>query len=295
MTQADASSSDNSEATEAWDGPLYDRFVRFRDIVIDRARRRTARRRSTLFPPQPGQRVLDIGCGFGDTTQRIAGMVGPEGEAVRRRRGARFIEAARARDRRGGRRQRRASRSPTCRPTSSAAPTTWRSRASGTMFFASPVAALRNMREALVPGGRLVMVVWRRRERQRLAVPRPADRRGLVRAPGGVRRADLRPRPVLDGRRRHVSDMLLHAGFTDIELHRCDLPIAGRRRDVERGDRARHGARPGRRDPAPRGRPRGAPARRGARGAARGPRRVRDARRRQAPASTWIVSAVNPG
>ena len=31
------------------------------------------------------------------------------------------------------------------------------------MFFANPVWALRNVREALVPGGRLVMVVWRRR------------------------------------------------------------------------------------------------------------------------------------
>ena len=31
----------------------------------------------------------------------------------------------------------------------------------GTMFFANPVAALRNVREALHPNGRLVMVVWR--------------------------------------------------------------------------------------------------------------------------------------
>ena len=34
----------------------------------------------------------------------------------------------------------------------------------GTMFFANPVVALRNVRRSLVPGGRLVMVVWRRRE-----------------------------------------------------------------------------------------------------------------------------------
>ncbi len=31
----------------------------------------------------------------------------------------------------------------------------------GTMFFANPVAALQNVRKALEPGGRLVMVVWR--------------------------------------------------------------------------------------------------------------------------------------
>ena len=34
----------------------------------------------------------------------------------------------------------------------------------GTMFFISPVAALRNVRKSLVPGGRLTSVVWRRRE-----------------------------------------------------------------------------------------------------------------------------------
>jgi hypothetical protein len=31
------------------------------------------------------------------------------------------------------------------------------------MFFANPVIALRNIRHALAPDGRLVMVVWRRR------------------------------------------------------------------------------------------------------------------------------------
>ena len=71
----------NAEAIAAWDGPLFDRFVRFRDIVTtglgghgDEALR--------LYPPQVGERVLDIGCGFGDTTQQIAALVGPDGEAV---------------------------------------------------------------------------------------------------------------------------------------------------------------------------------------------------------------------
>ena len=33
----------------------------------------------------------------------------------------------------------------------------------GTMFFASPVAALRNVRRALVPGAPLCIVVWRQK------------------------------------------------------------------------------------------------------------------------------------
>src|SRR6185436_4844792 len=34
----------------------------------------------------------------------------------------------------------------------------------GTMFFASPVAALRNMKKSLAPGGKMSIVVWRKRE-----------------------------------------------------------------------------------------------------------------------------------
>src|SRR3954447_16093656 len=83
----------NAEAIQAWDGPLYDRFVRFRDIVTTGlgAHGEEALR---LFPPLPGQRILDIGCGFGDTTQRIAELVGPTGEAVGVDVAPRFIAAA---------------------------------------------------------------------------------------------------------------------------------------------------------------------------------------------------------
>src|SRR5687767_12267569 len=84
----------NAEAIQAWDGPLYDRFVRFRDIVITGLGGH-GEEAFRLFPPRAGQRVLDIGCGFGDTTQRIAELVGPEGEAVGVDAAPRFIETAR--------------------------------------------------------------------------------------------------------------------------------------------------------------------------------------------------------
>src|SRR5215210_8379361 len=92
--EAQTQPTDNSEATQAWDGPLYDRFVRFRHIVTTGLGMH-GEEALRLFPPQPGQRVLDIGCGFGDTTQRIAGIVGPQGEAVGVDAAANFIETAR--------------------------------------------------------------------------------------------------------------------------------------------------------------------------------------------------------
>src|SRR3954449_3501300 len=96
MTRTDAAavgSGDNAEAIEAWDGPLYDRFVRFREVIVGglSVHGEEALR---LFPPAPGARVVDIGCGFGDTTQRIAGLVGPQGEAIGIDAAPRFIEAA---------------------------------------------------------------------------------------------------------------------------------------------------------------------------------------------------------
>jgi SAM-dependent methyltransferase len=67
--------------------------VRFREIVTAGlgSHGEGALRR---YLPRPGQRVLDIGCGFGDTTQRIAGLVGTAGEAVGVDTAPRFIQDA---------------------------------------------------------------------------------------------------------------------------------------------------------------------------------------------------------
>src|SRR5215210_9071337 len=85
----------NAEAIQAWDGPLFDRWLEFRHIVTTglAAHGDVALR---LVPPQDGQRVLDIGCGLGDTTQQIAALVGPNGEAVGVDSGTNFIETATA-------------------------------------------------------------------------------------------------------------------------------------------------------------------------------------------------------
>src|ERR1700674_5756358 len=84
----------NEEAIRAWDGPLYERFVRFRYLVTSGLGNH-GEAALRLHPPRPGERVLDLGCGFGDTTQRIAGLVGPEGAAVGVDAAPNFIDASR--------------------------------------------------------------------------------------------------------------------------------------------------------------------------------------------------------
>jgi SAM-dependent methyltransferase len=213
----------NAEAIQAWDGPLYDRFVRFRHIVVaglaihgEEALR--------LFPPQPGQRVLDIGCGFGDTTQDIARMVGPEGEAVGVDAAARFIEDARA--------EAAAAGVPNARfqvadvqTDDLGGPYDMAFSRMGTMFFASPVVAMRHVRRALRPGAPLVMVVWRRREDNAWLYRAQTIVEGFVQKPEEYDEPTCGPGPFSMAGADTVSDILLHAGFEQISLRRCDLPI----------------------------------------------------------------------
>jgi SAM-dependent methyltransferase len=213
----------NAEAIEAWDGPLFDTFVRFRGVVT-MGLGEHGEEALRVAPPRPGQRVLDIGCGFGDTTQRIAGLVGPTGEAVGVDAAARFIETARDEAERAGVSNARFLVADVQLTPFDARFDLAFSRF-GTMFFANPVAALSNVRNALEPGGKLVMVVWRRR----------IDNDWLYRAQTIVERIVSRPEeydeptcgpgPFSMADADTTSEILAHAGYVDISLRRCDIPI----------------------------------------------------------------------
>jgi ubiquinone/menaquinone biosynthesis C-methylase UbiE len=216
-------SSVNAEAIQAWDGPLYDRFVRFREIVTTGlgSHGEAALR---LYPPQPGQRVLDVGCGFGDTTQRIAGIVGEGGEAVGVDAAPRFIEAAVEEAAQAGVGNARFLVSDVQLDPFEDRFDSAFSRF-GTMFFASPVAALRNVRNALVPGGQLVMVVWRQRTDNDWMYRGQTIVEAIVSRPEEYDEPTCGPGPFSMASADTTSDVLMHAGYTDIRFRRCDIPI----------------------------------------------------------------------
>ena len=215
----------NAEAIQAWDGPLFDSFVKFRHIVTTGlgAHGNEALR---LHPPQEGERVLDVGCGFGDTTQQIAALVGPSGEAVGVDAAPKFVEAATQEAKDAG--VANASflvadvqTDPLNGPYDRAF-----SRM-GTMFFVSPVAALRNVRESLVSGGELCMVVWRRREDNTWLYRAQQIVEAIVPRPDEYDEPTCGPGPFSMANADTVTDQLMYAGWENISLRRCDLEILG--------------------------------------------------------------------
>jgi ubiquinone/menaquinone biosynthesis C-methylase UbiE len=214
---------DNAEAIEAWDGPLFDRFVKYREIVVAGLRNH-GDEALRLHPPSPGERVLDIGCGFGDTTQQLAELVGPDGFAVGVDAAPRFVEAARQEAAEAGVENLGFE---VADVELTEFPDRYEMAFSrfGTMFFANPVAALRNVRNALVPGGRLVMVVWRAKVENDWLYRAQTITERFVTKPEQYAEPTCGPGPFSMANADTTSGILLSAGFTDVTLRRLDLPI----------------------------------------------------------------------
>src|SRR5262245_34535826 len=84
----------NQIVVEAWNTVLFDKFTRFKHLLIHGLSNHSNEALARHRHPE-GARVLDIGCGFGDSTLRIAKSVGSSGEAVGVDCAERFVAAAR--------------------------------------------------------------------------------------------------------------------------------------------------------------------------------------------------------
>ena len=211
----------NEEAVEAWSGVLFDRWARYRDVLAVSIRE-FSDVAFDLCRPQPGERVLDVGCGLGETTRSLAELVGPAGEVVGIDAGERFVETATAEAAEAG----AGNVSYLTGDVQVADMGTGFDLAFsrfGTMFFANPVAALRNVRSSLRPGGRLCMVVWRSKlanewlHRGELVVEKYLER------PEETDEPTCGPGPFSMANADTTSDIVTAAGFADVALRRCDI------------------------------------------------------------------------
>ena len=91
----------------------------------------------------------------------------------------------------------------------------------GVMFFADPVAAFTNLRRALRPDGRLVLLVWQGRDRNEGP---GAIRQALGGAPPPASEAGPDPFSLSDPRR--TEGILTAAGFTDVVFDEVHEPVS---------------------------------------------------------------------
>ena len=220
-----AMSDNNDIVIEAWNTVLFDKFVRFKHLLVDGLAPHSDEALARHAHP-PGARVLDIGCGFGDSTVQIAAHVGAAGTAVGVDCAANFIQVAKD----------DAARAGTANATFFVAdvqaddlrgPYDHAFARFGTMFFMNPGAALRNIRKALKPGGDLTMIVWRKRDDNPWLHDAELRVRELVPV---VAREDTDqvhcgPGPFSMAGPDMVSGMLRSAGFDRIAFERFDTDI----------------------------------------------------------------------
>ncbi len=163
---------------------------------------------------RPGQRVCDIGCGGGALTTTLAGLVGPDGEAVGIDLSVPLLELARDRATQSGVANVRFVQLDVQTGTLAEPPFDLAVSQFGVMFFDEPTAAFRAIRGYLKPGGRLVFACWQGVERNpwhtgttlRPLLPSPP-----VPAPG---KSPVGPFALGDD--EYVGEILEAAGFTEI-------------------------------------------------------------------------------
>jgi len=213
----------NEESTEAWSGPLFERFVRFRPYIAEGLGRHSEVAMA-VHPPQVGDRVLDIGCGFGDTTRQLAGLVGAGGEAVGVDVSEPFVDLAREEAAEAGLAN-VSYRVGDAQIADLGGPFDYVFSRMGVMFFANPVQALRNVRGAMRPGGRACFVVWRRKLDNGWVHEAEQVVERYLEHPEKTEEPTCGPGPFSMADADVVSEQLAIAGFESIELRRSDLPM----------------------------------------------------------------------
>jgi SAM-dependent methyltransferase len=217
----------NADQIDYWNDRAGATWAEFQDR-LDRQLEPLGAAAMAALDLQPGESVLDIGCGCGQTTLALAERAGKDGRVLGVDISQPMLAVARRRlDEMG------AGTSGTVlqadAQTHAFAPRSFDAAFSrfGVMFFADPAAAFANIRKALKPGGRLAFVCWRAFEANPwMSVPIAVAAPHLPPpAPPADVKGDPPPGPFAFAERARVLDMLKTAGFSDVVLTSHDQKI----------------------------------------------------------------------
>jgi len=212
----------NDAFTAFWNDVMVAKFERFRDIMLRGFSYHSDVPLAKLELPA-GARAVDVGCGWGDTAIELARKVGPGGAVLGLDCCDAFLET--------GRRDAAAAGLANVQFVGADVQTypfapefdLCFSRF-GMMFFANPVAAMRNVRRALKPGGTLMFITWRALdENPCLSMPKAVVSRFLP--PPGEDGQNCGPGPFSMANPDVVRAQLEAAGFTGASFEPIDGPV----------------------------------------------------------------------
>jgi len=173
-----------------------------------------------------GEKVLDIGCGGGITSIRLAGLVAPIGNVVGIDVSEPILQIA----------KNRAATIDNIQfilndaGTIPLEPNTFDIITSrfGIMFFDNPILAFRNLHTSLIPNGRLIFMCWRKIHENPLMNEPVKIISELLELKDDAEYADPTiPGPFSLSDPQHLTDLLETAGFNNIKLQKVDenLPL----------------------------------------------------------------------
>jgi SAM-dependent methyltransferase len=205
-----------------WNEVLVPKFVRWKHIIVDGLTLHS----EAIFPTlrvSPGDKVVDVGCGFGDTAIKLAKIVGPSGSVLAIDCCDGFLEFGRQDAKAAG-----ISNITFLEEDVQTYPFEpihdFCFSRFGTQFFENPVAGLRNMRKSLKPGGIMTMIVWRGiKDNPWLGSAKDVVLRFLP--PPGENAQTCGPGPFSMADTGVVTKQLEIAGYRDIQFERIDAQV----------------------------------------------------------------------
>jgi SAM-dependent methyltransferase len=205
-----------------WNEILVPKFVRWKHIIVDGLTLHS----EAIFPTlrvRPGDKVVDVGCGFGDTAIKLAKIVGPSGSVLAIDCCDGFLEFGRQDAKAAG-----ISNITFLEEDVQTYPFEpihdFCFSRFGTQFFENPVAGMRNMRKSLKPGGIMTMIVWRGiKDNPWLGSAKDVVLRFLP--PPGENAQTCGPGPFSMADTGVVTKQLEIAGYRDIQFERIDAQV----------------------------------------------------------------------